>query len=171
MIFIVVAAAFVTAREDVPRVDAERDHLSPAALTVDAGAAPALKEKTTPAAKAPALATADAPVAAIERAVDEPQAEREPEQEPDRTTPVTITGCLERDEGAFRLTDASGANAPTARSWKSGFLRKRPAHIDLADAVGTLGLRNHIGRRVAATGTLIDRELRAHSVRPVGSCD
>ena len=98
---------------------------------------------------------------------------RQPESAAERGgATATITGCLEKeDEGTFRLTDASGTDAPTSRSWKSGFLKKRPAHIELADGVGTLNLRNLIGRRVAASGTLVERELRAHSVRPVGTCE
>lgn len=92
----------------------------------------------------------------------------EPSQQ--RIAAVTIAGCLEREEGTFRLTDPSGADAPTSRSWKSGFLKKRPVQIAVADAVGTLNLRNHVGQRVAATGTLVDREMRARSVRRVGAC-
>jgi hypothetical protein len=84
---------------------------------------------------------------------------------------VTLAGCVESDEGAFVLTDASGTNAPASRSWKSGFLKKRSAPIELADPVGTLNLRQHVGRRVAATGTLIDREMRTLSVRRIGSCE
>ena len=96
----------------------------------------------------------------------------EPQLEPESVAAaVTITGCLERGEGTFRLTDASGSDAPTKRSWKSGFLKKRAAHVELADGVGTLNLRNHVGRRVSATGTLVDRELRARSVRFVGPCE
>ena len=93
----------------------------------------------------------------------------EPERE--KTASVTVSGCLESDEGTFLLTDAAGANAPTSRSWKSGFLKKRPAHIELADGVGTLSLRNHVGRRIAATGTLVEREMRVDSVRVVGACE
>jgi hypothetical protein len=107
--------------------------------------------------------------------VPEPEAtlltSRAVEPAPERAHSVTISGCLESDEGTYRLTDASGANTPTSRSWKSGFLKKRAAHIDLADGVGTLSLRNHIGRRVAATGTLVDRDMRVDSVRPIGTCD
>ena len=84
---------------------------------------------------------------------------------------VTLAGCLESDEGTFVLTDPSGTSAPASRSWKSGFLKKRPASIELADAAGTLNLRQNVGRRVAATGTLIDREMRTVSVRRIGSCE
>jgi hypothetical protein len=84
---------------------------------------------------------------------------------------VTLAGCVESDEGALVLTNASGTKAPASRSWKSGFLKKRSAPIELADPVGTLNLRQHVGRRVAATGTLIDREMRTQSVRRIGSCE
>ena len=145
MTFVVVAAALLTAREDVPRADVERE------------------EPTKTAVAKASMTTAQEPSAASMDQTFEPV--------PERAASVTIAGCLENDEGTFRLSDASGADAPTARSWKSGFLKKRPAQIELADAVGTLNLRNHVGRRVAATGTLIDRELRARSVRLVGACE
>ena len=148
MTFVVVAAALLTAREDVPRADVEREET---AKTVVA------KASVTPALEPSA--------ASMNRSMNQTF-----EPEPERAASVTIAGCLENDEGTFRLSDASGADAPTARSWKSGFLKKRPTQIELADAVGTLNLRNHVGRRVAATGTLIDRELRARSVRLVGAC-
>src|SRR5438552_2533587 len=34
---------------------------------------------------------------------------------------ATITGCLEKHGDGFQLKDTSGADAPKARSWKSGF--------------------------------------------------
>lgn len=141
MIFVVVAAALLTAREDAPR---PRE----AAKTAVA------KASTTTAPKSSAAQTGR---------TSAPQAER--------ASQVTISGCLESDGEAFRLTDASGADAPTSRSWKSGFLKKRPASIELTDAAGTLNLRHHVGRQVAATGTLVDREMRAHWVRRVGACE
>src|SRR5213594_98393 len=48
---------------------------------------------------------------------------------------VTIEGCLERADDAYRLTDTAGTNAPTSRSWKSAFLKKRPATIEVRDEV------------------------------------
>jgi hypothetical protein len=87
--------------------------------------------------------------------------------------PVTITGCLEIDESdnTFRLTDTSGADAPTARSWRSGFLRKRSAPIDLVDAANALRLRSYVGQRIAATGVLTNREMEVRSLRRAGqSC-
>jgi hypothetical protein len=82
---------------------------------------------------------------------------------------VTITGCLEHDDEAFWLSDASGADAPVSRSWRSGFLKKRPSRIELVDAAHALRLTNYVGQRVAATGTLVNREMKTHSLHPVGS--
>jgi hypothetical protein len=84
-------------------------------------------------------------------------------------TSVTITGCVANDEATFWLKDTSGADAPKSRNWKSGFLRKRPAPIALLDATHALKLPNYVGQRVAATGTLVNREMRAHALQRVGS--
>jgi hypothetical protein len=86
-----------------------------------------------------------------------------------KAAPVTIIGCLERDGDAFQLKDASGADAPRARSWKSGFLKKGPATLDVVDASHTLKLGDQAGHRVSVTGTLADREMHARSLRRVGS--
>ena len=83
--------------------------------------------------------------------------------------PITITGCLERDGDAFWLKDTSGADVPKARSWKTGFLKKRAPRIELIDTSAALRLSSHLGERVAATGTLEDRELRARSLRRVAA--
>jgi hypothetical protein len=84
---------------------------------------------------------------------------------------VTIEGCLERADDTFRLTDTAGTNAPTSRSWKSGFLKKRPAAIEVRDAVKRVNLASHVGQRVSVTGTLVDRQMRVGSLQPVSlSC-
>lgn len=84
---------------------------------------------------------------------------------------VTLTGCLVRDDEMFRLKDPIGAEAPKSRSWKSGFLRKRPASVDIIDPANSLRLTNYIGERVTVTGLLDDREMRVRSLRPAsGSC-
>jgi hypothetical protein len=88
--------------------------------------------------------------------------------------PVTITGCLETTikGDRFRLTDTEGAEAPKARSWRSGFLRKRPAPVELLELPDMAGLRNFVGHRVAATGLLTSRELRVRSLGSAGpSCN
>jgi hypothetical protein len=84
-------------------------------------------------------------------------------------TSVTITGCVANDEATFWLKDTSGADAPKSRNWKSGFLKKRPAPIELLDATHALRLPNYVGQRVAATGTLVNREMRAHSLQRVAT--
>jgi hypothetical protein len=85
---------------------------------------------------------------------------------------VTVTGCLEGADGAFRLKDTAGADAPKSRSWKSGFLKKGSATIDLADAAHATRLADNVGRRVSVTGTLVDREMQVRSMRRVSAtCD
>jgi hypothetical protein len=88
-----------------------------------------------------------------------------------RMPTVTITGCLEKRDNTFRLTATDG-DAPKSRSWKSGFLAKRPAAVELVDAASNLWLAAQIGQRVSATGTLDDRELHVRSVRrATGACN
>ena len=173
MIFVVFTAAMLTAHEDVPQTsERAREELPAAPIAVEQKSPrniPQSVEATKTAAASPAKSsTPQLPAASPQPHSTSTSPAIEPERE--RTASATISGCLESDEGTFRLTDASGASAPTARSWKSGFLKKRPAQIELADGVGTLNLRSHVGRRVAATGTLADRVMRVDSVRVVGAC-
>jgi len=85
---------------------------------------------------------------------------------------VTITGCLQRDEQSFWLKDTAGVETPKSRSWRFGFLKKRSTPIALVDTTNSLKLTTHVGARVAATGVLVDREMRARSVRRVSdSCN
>ena len=89
-----------------------------------------------------------------------------------KAVPVTITGCVERDNDTFRLKDTAGADAPKSRSWKSGFLKKGQAKIELVDAAHAANLASQVGRRVSVTGMLGDREMQVRSVRRVAaSCD
>ena len=84
---------------------------------------------------------------------------------------VTVTGCLERGDNSFRLTETSGANAPKARSWKSGFLKKRASDLDVMDPAKKFKLKDHVGHRDALTGTVDGREMRVQSMRHLaGSC-
>ena len=85
--------------------------------------------------------------------------------------PVTITGCLEvsTDGDTFRLSDIEGADAPKSRSWRTGFFKKRPAPVILAEPVDRQALTANVGHRVAATGQLASRELKVSSLRVVGS--
>lgn len=86
-------------------------------------------------------------------------------------TLVTISGCLESTvEGdRFRLTDTEGADAPKARGWRSGFLKRRPAPVTLVEPPDRLALGQYVGRRVAATGQLTNRDLHVRSLEPVGA--
>lgn len=88
-----------------------------------------------------------------------------------RGTRATVVGCLEDDGPMFRLTDTTGADAPKARSWKSGFIKKGNAPVKLVGSSNALSLASHVGRRVSVTGTLANREMQAHALhRVAGSC-
>jgi hypothetical protein len=82
---------------------------------------------------------------------------------------TTIEGCLVQNGDAFHLKGTTGADAPKARSWKSGFLKKGPASVDVVDTNESLGLANRVGTRVSVTGTLVDREMQAHSIHRLSS--
>ena len=84
---------------------------------------------------------------------------------------VTITGCLEvrPSDEQFRLTDTDGASAPKSRSWKTGFLKKRPAAVNLVGDVNAPTLEHQVGKRVAVTGVQTDRDMTVSSVRVVSS--
>jgi len=86
---------------------------------------------------------------------------------------ATITGCLVlRDDGMFQLKDNDGEHAPKARSWKSGFIKKGSASIDVLDAGNRLTLGTHANHRVSISGTLTDRQLRARSLHVTSErCD
>jgi hypothetical protein len=113
------------------------------------------------ASKAPAIESASTPKAVA--------VESTPKTDAQNLAPVTITGCVELDEETFWLKGTSGADAPKSRSWRSGFLKKRPSPIELVDAGHTLKLPNFVGQRVAATGVLMNREMRARSLQRVGA--
>jgi hypothetical protein len=82
---------------------------------------------------------------------------------------VTIAGCLAQDGESFRLKDTSGADAPRSRSWKSGFLKKSPAAVEVVDAAHRLKLTSHVGERVSVTGTLVEGEMQVRSLRRVAT--
>jgi hypothetical protein len=86
-----------------------------------------------------------------------------------KPAPVTISGCLERDDQTFRLNDTAGADAPRSRSWKSAFLKKGSAPVEVVDASKRLKLTNHVGQRVRVTGTLSDGEMQIRSLRRIAS--
>lgn len=82
---------------------------------------------------------------------------------------VTYVGCLRADHGQkFMLTDIGGKNAPKARSWKTGFILKRPANVEV---VGTKGmkLKDHVNHTVQVTGHKSGGHVNAESLKLVGS--
>jgi ferric-dicitrate binding protein FerR (iron transport regulator) len=83
--------------------------------------------------------------------------------------PVTLAGCLQRTDQKLRLKDTVGADAPKARSWKSGFLKKGSGSIDLVDPANRLRLANHVGHRVTVTGTLDHGEMQVRSLQRVSA--
>ena len=98
-----------------------------------------------PAAKLPAVLNAVASNAKGDSrpAMDVRAAAATPQDE-DESVSATITGCLVlRDDGMFQLKDNDGAHAPKARSWKSGFIKKGSANIDVFDAGNRLKLGRH----------------------------
>jgi hypothetical protein len=89
-----------------------------------------------------------------------------------KAAPVTITGCLERHDETFRLKDTTGVEAAKSRSWKSGFLKKGSASIEVVDAANKLKLTDHVGQRVSVTGVLVDREMQGRTLKRVApSCN
>jgi|SRR6516165_9669773 len=83
--------------------------------------------------------------------------------------PVTLEECLEQSGDAFHLKGTTGVDAPKARSWKTGFLHKGSATVDVVDSTASLGLANRVGTRVSVTGTLVDREMQARAIHRVAS--
>ena len=127
----------------------------------------AQSKAATPASVAPAAPVAEAGVDAS--AAPAPVADSTPIPPTAKSVPVTITGCLERDSDSFRLKDTTGEKAPKARSWKSGFLKKGSASIDVVDAANRVKLPTHVGQRVSVTGTLVDREMQVRSLQRVST--
>ena len=122
----------------------------------------------TPARTAPAMTRLEPSTAAPAM----PAAETAPAETaatPAKTTRVTLTGCLERADETFRLKDTEGEDAPKARSWKTGFLKKGRTAVEIVDAGRRLNLSDHVGERVTITGTLVEREVRVRSLQRVAA--
>jgi hypothetical protein len=85
------------------------------------------------------------------------------------TAPVTIFGCLERSNDTYRLTDTDGVDAPKARSWKSAFMKKGAATVEVVDPGNRTHLSSQVGHRVGVTGTLTERQLQARSIRRISA--
>jgi hypothetical protein len=114
------------------------------------------------------------PVTANAATVVLPESSAKPETDAAKTSaantaPVTIYGCLEHSNDTYRLTDTDGADAPKARSWKSGFLKKGAATVEVVDPANRAHLSSQIGHRVGVTGTLNERQLHVRSIRRIAS--
>jgi hypothetical protein len=121
---------------------------------------------------APALTIAHDAKPASTAAMEPRAAAQKEEKDDEQPIITTIVGCLENDGGIFRLKDTEGDHAPRSRSWKSGFIRKGSAKVELIDATNRLKLPSHVGYRVRVGGTLVDREMHASSVRATSErCD
>lgn len=179
----------------VPAKPSHRQELAAPSGTVPAQARPIAKKtivstvptRAIPDARSTAASTRESSAGKIpsERSVDAPTAKPSLDVAPTSSRldtavtaaepnvqPVTIAGCLDQHEDGFRLTDTSGGDAPTSRSWRSGFLKKRSRPIGLVDATHKLALSSLVGQRVEATGILANGEMRARSVRRVAvSCN
>ena len=86
-----------------------------------------------------------------------------------KAVPATIAGCLERSDESFKLTDTDGVDVPKARSWKTGFLKKGSASVEVIDSGNRARLANHVGHRVSVTGMLSERHLQVRSVRRISA--
>jgi hypothetical protein len=157
---VVAAAALIAASQsgsgpDVARAAAVSMPMPPAGKSVRASAVPsALK----PAAVVPAAKAA---------VVD---SKAQPQPQVQDAAPVTVTGCLERDDVTFWLKDPSGVpDTPKGRSWRSGFLKKRSSRVGVVSATNAVNLPNYVGERVAATGALMNGQMRARSLRRVAA--
>jgi len=173
MIIFIITAAMLIGLHDFsrPASDARVDtQPGNAAIEADATAASATVTSKTRAVAHEAHAPA---VEAFAPAVVSPAEVPSAQAPAGQLAAVTITGCLEQaDETTFRLKDTVGADAPKSRSWKSGFLKKAPASIEVVDAAQRLKLPDHVGQRVSVTGTLVDREMQVRSLQRVAtSCD
>ena len=160
---VLAAAALLAARQPSQSTDSEPVQARAATPAPVVQARARITAASAPAAvSAPSTASASTP-----SAVSAPAAETEATVQ--ESSAVTITGCLERDDETFRLKDTAGTDVPKSRSWKSGFLKKGSASIEVVDAANRLDLPNHVGRRVSVSGTRVDREMQARSLRRVAA--
>ncbi len=72
-------------------------------------------------------------------------------------------------EDRFRLTDTTGDNAPKARAWRTAFMKKRSAPVELVESPDRAALLKQVGHRISATGQLTNRELHVRSFESVGA--
>lgn len=136
-------------------------------------AAPSDSPAAQPQPAKPVRAIAGVPTkkaAAKVRAADAPGAAAAPKNAADLPDAVTIVGCLEQSGETFRLNDTTGNDAPKSRSWKSGFLKKASAPVDVVDWSNRL--KDHVGERISVSGMFVDGEMHVRTLRRVAaSCN
>jgi hypothetical protein len=165
--------------EEAPAVDTQRPQLAaeePAVAPKATAARPAARKPAATARPAttarPAASATTLPVPAKSDVTSVVTAPAPRDAQDAAAEMVTISGCLEQDDERFRLKDTTGEDAPKGRSWRSGFLRKSAATIDVVDQADRYHLQTYVGQRVNVTGMLVDREMQVRSVRIVAiSCE
>jgi hypothetical protein len=165
--------------EEAPAVDTQRPQLAaeePAVAPKATAARPAARKPAATARPAttarPAASATTLPVPAKSDVTTVVTAPAPRDAQDAAAEMVTISGCLEQDDERFRLKDTTGDDAPKGRSWRSGFLRKSAATIDVVDQADRHHLQTYVGQRVNVTGMLVDREMQVRSVRIVAiSCE
>jgi hypothetical protein len=82
----------------------------------------------------------------------------------------TYVGCLrsEGDGQKLVLTEVGGKDVPQSRNWKTMFVTKKSAKLEVRPA-GTLALRQHVGQTVQVSGRRVDDRIAARSVKVVGA--
>jgi hypothetical protein len=171
----VVDPAALTGAAVSPRSSARTVSAAPASVAAPKAAepvaAPAAWEAPTPSpSPETTLKMISAPAPAVASQSVSTVSSSSPEAE-ETALPVTLAGCVERNDECFWLKNASGEGAPTSRSWKSGFLRKKSLTVELIDRGYTHRLATYVGQRVETTGVLVDREMRVKALRVLGSCE
>jgi hypothetical protein len=137
----------------------------------DVAAVGAQQERSTHATarKSAASGAVDATLVADVTTVSMPAVEPPVPAAGQQLTSVTITGCLEQADESYRLKDTTGVEAAKSRSWRSGFLKKRSASIEVVDASNRLQLPTHVGQRVSVTGLIVDREMQGRSLKRIAA--
>jgi hypothetical protein len=142
-----------------------------ASAPVPAERRPAAATMAAAANRLPGAATPTARVPAASNVASATESEAASAAAQTQGADVTISGCLEQADQGFRLTDTRGEEAPRSRSWRSGFIRRSAASIEVIDTADRLHLPTYVGQRVSVTGKLVDREMTAGVVRIVAmSC-
>jgi hypothetical protein len=139
-----------------------------AAMVIGAATSDVHQEAAAPHAQARPAASAAPATATTGASIGEPAApatDATAKAAAPKLAAVTITGCLERDAETYRLKDTAGDNAPKGRSWKSGFLKKNTATVEVVDAPKSAKLPSHVGERVSVTGVLNGREMQVRSLQ------